>query len=72
MPRSIEQMIDNLIRHEGSCVDRAQDRGGPTNFGISHLVEPSRAPVSSAEVRRLDRRTGGTKVPKRPRWRLIA
>ena len=35
MSRSIEQMIDDVIRREGGYVDHPRDRGGPTNFGIT-------------------------------------
>lgn len=32
---SIEETIDAIIRREGGYVDRAEDRGGPTNRGIT-------------------------------------
>jgi lysozyme family protein len=57
MPRSIEQMIDDVIRREGGYVDHPQDRGGPTNFGITQatLSRHLGRPASAEDVRRLDR-----------------
>jgi lysozyme family protein len=56
MSRSVEQMIDDVIRREGGYVDHPQDRGGPTNFGItqSTLSRHLGRPVSTEEVRRLE------------------
>lgn len=57
MSRSVEQMIDDVIRREGGYVDHPQDRGGPTNFGItqSTLSRHLGRPASAEEVRRLER-----------------
>ena len=57
MPRSVEQMIDDVIRREGGYVDHPRDRGGPTNFGItqSTLSRHLGRPASADEVRRLGR-----------------
>jgi lysozyme family protein len=57
MSRSVEQMIDHVIRREGGYVDHPQDRGGPTKFGITQatLSRHLGRPVSAEEVRRLER-----------------
>ena len=33
--RTVDQMIDNILRREGGFVDNPSDRGGPTKFGIT-------------------------------------
>ena len=57
MSRSIEQMIDDVIRREGGYVDHPRDRGGPTNFGITQatLSRHLGRPASADDVRRLSR-----------------
>jgi lysozyme family protein len=57
MSRSVEQMIDDVIRREGGYVDHPQDRGGPTKFGItqSTLSRHLGRPASAEEVRGLER-----------------
>jgi lysozyme family protein len=57
MSRSVEQMIDDVIRREGGYVDHPHDRGGPTNFGItqSTLSHHLGRPASVDDVRRLSR-----------------
>jgi lysozyme family protein len=57
MSRSVEQMIDDVIRREGGYVDHPQDRGGPTNFGVTQatLSRHLGRPASADEVRRLTR-----------------
>jgi lysozyme family protein len=57
MSRSVEQMIDDVIRREGGYVDHPQDRGGPTRFGITQatLSRHLGRPASAEEVRGLER-----------------
>ena len=35
MPSLIEKIIDGIIKAEGGYVDHPNDRGGPTNYGIT-------------------------------------
>jgi lysozyme family protein len=57
MSRSIEGMIDDVIRREGGYVDHPRDRGGPTNFGITQatLSRHLGCAASAEDVRRLSR-----------------
>ena len=57
MSRSVEQMIDDVIRREGGYVDHPQDRGGPTKFGITQatLSRHLGRPASAEDVRGLER-----------------
>jgi lysozyme family protein len=57
MAPAVEQMIDDVIRREGGFVDHPQDRGGPTNFGITQatLSRHLGRPASVDEVRQLSR-----------------
>lgn len=57
MPRTVDQMIDDIIRREGGYVDHTADAGGPTNFGITQrtLSRYLGRAVSAGEVRRLTR-----------------
>lgn len=32
---TIDEMIDDILRREGGYVDHPDDRGGPTNFGVT-------------------------------------
>ena len=48
---NIEQYIDHIIRVEGGYVDHPNDRGGPTNFGITEQV--ARAFGFSGDMRNL-------------------
>jgi lysozyme family protein len=59
MTPAVEQMIDDVIRREGGYVDHPEDRGGPTNFGITQatLSRHLGRPASVADVRRLSRAT---------------
>ena len=51
--RSVERMIDDILRREGGFVNHPNDRGGPTNFGITQRVLASwrQREVSVSEVR---------------------
>ncbi len=55
MPKSIEVMIDDVIRREGGFADHPADRGGPTNFGITQktLSRYLGRKVTRDEIRRL-------------------
>jgi lysozyme family protein len=57
MSSAVEQMIDDVIRREGGFVNHPQDRGGPTNFGITQeaLSRYLGRPASIDDVRRLSR-----------------
>lgn len=32
---NLDHIIDEILRREGGFVDRAEDRGGPTRYGIT-------------------------------------
>lgn len=54
--RSVEQMIDDILRREGGFVNHLSDRGGPTNFGITMRTLAAwrnPAPVDVSHVRNL-------------------
>jgi lysozyme family protein len=55
MFRSLEQMIDDVLRREGGFVDHPSDRGGPTKYGITQatLSRHLGRTATVAEVRRL-------------------
>jgi lysozyme family protein len=55
MARSLEQMIDDVLRREGGFVDHPSDRGGPTKYGITQatLTRHLGRTATVAEVRRL-------------------
>jgi len=59
MTPAVERMIDDVLRREGGFVDHPQDRGGPTNFGITQatLSRHLGRPASAGDVRRLSRAT---------------
>lgn len=50
-----ENPIDTIIRHEGGFVNRKEDRGGPTKYGITQAVlsEWLRRPASVEDVKAL-------------------
>ncbi len=57
MSKSVEVMIDDIIRREGGFTDHPADRGGPTNFGITHktLARYLGRKVTRDDIRRLSR-----------------
>ena len=57
MHKSIEAMIDDVIRREGGFTDHPADRGGPTNFGITQktLARYLGRETTREDVRRLSR-----------------
>lgn len=57
MTRSVDSMISDIIRREGGFVDHPADRGGPTNYGITHktLARYLGRDVTSRDVRGLSR-----------------
>ena len=57
MARSVDSMIDDIIRREGGYVDHPMDRGGPTNYGITHktLARYLDREVTRDDVKRLSR-----------------
>jgi len=59
MSPAVDQMIDDVIRREGGFVDHPDDRGGPTNFGITQatLSRHLGRPAAADDVRRLSRVT---------------
>lgn len=57
MARSLEEMIDDVLRREGGFVDHPADRGGPTKYGITQATLSAHLgrTATVAEVRRLTR-----------------
>ncbi len=53
MPKTIEQLLEELIAREGGFVNNPADRGGPTNWGITEAV--ARAQGYSGAMRALPR-----------------
>lgn len=52
---TIDSMLDAVIRREGGYVDHPNDRGGPTNFGITlnALTTWRQRPTTAEDVRNL-------------------
>ena len=38
IPEKVNDMINTILKHEGGYVDDPDDKGGATNFGITHAV----------------------------------
>ncbi len=57
MTQSVESMISDIIRREGGFVDHPVDRGGPTNYGITHrtLARYLDREVTREDVRRMSK-----------------
>lgn len=55
--QTIDKLIDDIIRREGGYVNHPDDKGGPTNWGITQatLAEWRGRGVTAAEVGDLDR-----------------
>lgn len=60
---SIDDLIEMLLRREGGFVDHPDDRGGPTNFGITQAT--ARAAGYGAAMRDLPRSTAADIYRKR-------
>ena len=54
--KTVEQMIDDILRREGGFSDNPADRGGPTNFGITQktLSRVLGRAATRAEVKNLN------------------
>ena len=61
----VDQLIDELIEHEGGYVSHAADRGGPTRFGITEAV--ARAHGYAGAMAELPRAEAGA-IYKRLYW----
>lgn len=57
MTQSVESMISDIIRREGGFVDHPADRGGPTNYGVTHktLARYLGREVTRDDVRHMSR-----------------
>ena len=63
--RTIDNLIEDLIEREGGFVDHPDDRGGPTNWGITHAV--ARRQGYTGPMARLSR-TDAAAIYKRLYW----
>ena len=52
MSDDVDDLISDIIRREGGYVNHPDDRGGPTNYGITQatLSEWRRQPVTEFQV----------------------
>lgn len=59
MPKSVDDLIGDVLEREGGYVNHPSDRGGPTNYGITRatLAEWLGRPVSIEDVKSLDKET---------------
>jgi lysozyme family protein len=48
--KTVDQMIDDILRREGGYVNHPADRGGPTNFGITHTTLASYRGLASCSA----------------------
>jgi lysozyme family protein len=48
--KTVDQMIDDILRREGGYVNHPADRGGPTNFGITHATLASYRGLASCSA----------------------
>jgi lysozyme family protein len=55
--KTVDEMIDDIIRREGGYVNHPADKGSHTNFGITlkTLSEWRECPVTAADVQRLQK-----------------
>jgi len=55
--KSVDSMINDILRREGGYVDHPADRGGPTNYGVTHktLARYLGRDVTREDVQRLSR-----------------
>lgn len=62
MPKTVDEMIDDILEREGGYVDHPADRGGPTNFGITQKTLSAwlKRPASKEDVKRLKVETART------------
>lgn len=57
--RTVDELIDDILRREGGFVDHPSDRGGPTKFGVTQKTLSAwlGRPVSVDEVRNMEEST---------------
>lgn len=74
---TVDEMIDDILEHEGGFVDHPADRGGPTNFGVTQgtLSDWLDRSATVEEVRNLDvadaRKIYRTNYFEKPRLHLL-